>query len=101
MSDTRPAVVHDTDRGRFIVQEDGATAELVYRTQGSQIIFMHTGVPSQLEGRGIGSALAKTGLEYARSQGLEVVPLCPFVRGYIERKPEYQGLVSKSSGGFA
>ena len=101
MSDQRPAVVHDSDGERFIVTVDGETAELVYRKTGSQIVFMHTGVPAALEGRGIGSALAKTGLEYARAEGLEVVPLCPFVRGYIERKPEYQGLVQKSSGGFA
>jgi predicted GNAT family acetyltransferase len=73
----------------------------VYHTEGDQIIFTHTGVPSALEGRGIGSALAKAGLEYARAQGMAVVPLCPFVRSYIERKPEYQPLVQKSSGGFA
>jgi predicted GNAT family acetyltransferase len=101
MSDARPTVVHDQDGGRFTVTADGETAKLVYHTEGDQIIFTHTGVPSALEGRGIGSALAKAGLEYARAQGMAVVPLCPFVRSYIERKPEYQPLVQKSSGGFA
>ena len=48
------------------------------------------------------AALAKASLAYARENSLEVVPLCPFVRSYIERKPEYQDLVSKAStGGFA
>lgn len=101
MSDTRPAVVHDKDAHRFVVTENGDAAELAYRTAGNQIIFLHTGVPAALEGRGIGSALAKAGLEYARQQELEVVPLCPFVRSYIGRKPEYQPLVHKSLGGFA
>ncbi len=96
------AVVHNTEYQRFEVQQDGHLAELDYRRAGNQIIFTHTGVPGELEGRGIGSALAKAGLAYARENGLEVVPLCPFVRSYIERKPEYQDLVSKaSSGGFA
>ena len=95
-------VVHNENAQRFEVQQDGALAELDYRRAGNQIIFTHTGVPGALEGRGIGSALAKAGLAYARENGLEVVPLCPFVRSYIERKPEYQDLVSKaSSGGFA
>ncbi len=95
-------VVHNENAQRFEVQQDGALAELDYRRAGNQIIFTHTGVPGDLEGRGIGSALAKAGLAYARANGLEVVPLCPFVRSYIERKPEYQDLVSKaSSGGFA
>lgn len=101
MPDQPPAVIHDEKSHRFIVAEEGATAELAYRTSGNQIIFTHTGVPQALEGRGIGSALAKAGLEYARQQAMEVVPLCPFVRGYIERKPEYQPLLHKSSGGFA
>jgi predicted GNAT family acetyltransferase len=101
MSETRPSVIHDEDGQRFFIAANGATAELAYRTAGNQIIFMHTGVPAELEGRGIGSALAKAGLEYAREHGMEVIPLCPFVRGYIERKPEYQALVRRSSGGFA
>lgn len=101
MSDTRPMVVHDEAGHRFMVTDAGSTAELVYRTSGNQIIFTHTEVPAELEGRGIGSALAKAGLEHARQEEMEVVPLCPFVRSYIERKPEYQPLVSKSSGGFA
>ena len=58
-------------------------------------------MPAALEGRGIGGALAKAGLEFARANHLQVVPLCPFVRSYIERKPEYQPLVSVgTSGGF-
>jgi len=101
MSEHTLAVVHEEDGHRFAVTQEGATAELVYRTSGNQIIFTHTSVPQELEGRGIGSALVKTGLEYARQQAMEVVPLCPFVRSYIERKPEYQSLVHKSSGGFA
>jgi hypothetical protein len=105
MSNQPAAVEHQADQHRFVVLQDGATAELTYRTSGSQIIFDHTGVPQALEGRGIGSALAKAGLDYARANNLEVVPLCPFVRSYIERKPEYQPLLHKSdgqgSGGFA
>jgi predicted GNAT family acetyltransferase len=105
MSNQSVAVEHQADQNRFAVIQDGETAELTYRTSGSQIIFDHTGVPPALEGRGIGSALAKAGLDYARAHNLEVVPLCPFIRSYIERKPEYQPLVHKSagqgSGGFA
>ena len=100
MSDRKPAVIHDEAGHRFTVTE-GATAELTYRTTSNQIVFLHTEVPPEMEGRGIGSALARAGLDYARQQGMEVIPLCPFVRSYIERKPEYQSLVRSSSGGFA
>jgi predicted GNAT family acetyltransferase len=86
-------VTHDEEGYRFTVEEDGATAELNYRLSGNQMIITHIGVPRALERRGIGSALAKAGLEYAMQQGMEVVPVCSFARSYIERTPEYQTLV--------
>jgi uncharacterized protein len=106
MSSQPVTVTHEPEKHRFVAVHEGQTAELTYRGGNSsgQIVFLHTSVPAALEGRGIGSALAKTGLEYARANHLEVVPLCSFVRGYIERKPEYQPLVHRSgdghSGGF-
>ena len=54
---------------------------------------MHTEVPKELNGRGIGSALARGLLDIARTQGLTVKPLCPFVAGYIAKHPEYADLV--------
>lgn len=98
MSATPYAVTHDEQAHRFTVVRDGLTAELNYRRIGNRLIITHIGVPQALEGRGIGSALAKAGLEYAQQQGMEVVPLCSFARRYIERTPEYQPLVSTSFG---
>ena len=86
-------VTHNTDKNCFEVQIDSLTAELVYRLNGNVILFLHTGVPPALEGRGIGSLLVKTGLQYAREKNLKVQSLCWFVSGYIERHPEFQDLV--------
>jgi hypothetical protein len=42
-----------------------------------------------------GSRLAAFALEKAEQEGLEVVPLCPFIAYYIiERHPEYEHLVA-------
>jgi predicted GNAT family acetyltransferase len=54
--------------------------------------MLHTEVPKELEGRGIGSALIRGVLDTARRQGLKVVPLCPFAKAYIEKHPEYADL---------
>ena len=87
-------VKHNQSDGRFEITLEGQRAEVDYRRVGSQIIFTHTGVPPALEGQGIGSKLARTALDYAREQELKVVPLCPFIAGYINRHPEYQDIVS-------
>jgi predicted GNAT family acetyltransferase len=43
---------------------------------------------------GLGSRLVRAALDDVRSQGGRVVPLCPFVRGWIERHPDYADLVA-------
>ncbi len=101
MSDT-VHVFHNEAESRFEVLQEGHRAELTYQRSGREILFTATSVPSALEGRGIAGALVRRGLDYAREQQLTVQPICPFVKGYIERKPEYQGLVKQdSTGGFA
>jgi predicted GNAT family acetyltransferase len=82
-----PEVVHNPAARRFEVVVDGAMGVLDYALSDGRISFLHTGVPSALEGRGLGSRLAKAGLDYARREGLRVVAQCPFVRSYLERHP--------------
>ncbi len=78
---------------RFVVNLEGATALLLYKEEGDTIYFVHTEVPPEMEGKGIGGQLAKAGLNYAREKHLKVVARCPFVASYLKRHPEYQDLV--------
>lgn len=86
-------VKHNELSQAFEVKRDDQLAVLEYYRQDDAIVFTHTGVPEELEGQGVGSALARAGLDYARAQDLRVVPQCRFVRAYLERHPEYQDLV--------
>jgi len=85
-------VLHKADQSRFEIVVGEYVAELIYRLNGDTITFTHTGVPSELEGNGIGSIIVRAGLDYAREQGYKVVPLCSFVDSYMRRKPEYADL---------
>ena len=87
---TEIEVHHRPEQNRFEINTQGETAVLDYILKGTIITFTHTGVPSALEGKGIGSKLAKAGLNYARTNNLKVRSLCSFVDGYIQRHPEYQ-----------
>jgi predicted GNAT family acetyltransferase len=57
---------------------------------------VHTEVILAVEGKHVGSRLVQQALDDIRGRGLGVVPMCPFVRAYIERHPEYADLVSAS-----
>ncbi len=81
-------VIHNPAHHRFEVTIGSHTAVLDYFITGETITFTHTGVPKELEGRGIGSMLVKAGLAYAREHKLAVQSLCWFVDKYIKRHPE-------------
>ena len=88
-----PTVEHHSAAKRFVLRREGHTAVLQYTVKDGGLTFTHTGVPAELEGRGIGSQLAHAGLEYARENNFKVASLCWFVSGYIERHAEYQYLL--------
>ena len=87
-------VVRNEAGQRFELQlDDGEVAFSDYRLTGGTIIFPHTVVPPHHEGQGIGSALAKTSLDWARAEGLKVVPACSFYANYMKRHPEVHDLL--------
>jgi predicted GNAT family acetyltransferase len=88
-----PRVVNNELEQRFEIHDGGHVALLAYSKTPGRITYLHTDVPSELEGRGYGGRLAKEALEYAAREHLHVVLVCPFVRGFLSRHPEYQALV--------
>ncbi|HEV2936724.1 MAG TPA: GNAT family N-acetyltransferase [Streptosporangiaceae bacterium] len=87
MSDSAE-VIDNADASRFELRVDGWLAELVYRVRGGRLVLIHTEVPLELEGRGIGGRLVTAAVDRAAREGLTLVPLCPFARGWLERHPE-------------
>lgn len=79
---------------RYELEVDGQMAIAEYRLRPGRISFTHTKVPDALEGRGIGTRLVKAALDDARAKGLKVVPICPFVKHYIDTHPEEQDLLA-------
>lgn len=83
-----PQVSDNHAGSRFEVQIGGHHAELRYWRSGNRLVLIHTGVPVELEGRGIGGRLVAAALDRAAQEGLAIVPLCPFARGWLKRHPD-------------
>ncbi|MCB8984125.1 MAG: N-acetyltransferase [Ardenticatenaceae bacterium] len=90
-----PVVRNNEAENRFEIEEDGQLAVLEYVREADVITYVHTKMPPDLRGMGLGGKLARYALEYAREMNLKVIPVCPFVQSYLERHPEYQSLVLK------
>ena len=67
---------------------------LDYHLRAGQVVFTHTGVPPAYQGQGLAAQLVEAGLQWARSQGLKVVPACSYVHVYIQRHPDWQQLLA-------
>ncbi|MEK8226347.1 GNAT family N-acetyltransferase [Oerskovia sp. M15] len=72
----------------------------VYVRQPGQVVFTHTEVDDAYAGHGVGSTLARGALDHVRASGQKVVPLCPFIRAYVQLHEEYQDLVVADAGRF-
>lgn len=86
-------VAHNAEKNRFETTIEGHTAFIDYKLIGDTIWFTHTEVPHELEGRGVGSALAKYVLDYSEANALKVVPKCHFIADYITAHPQYAKLL--------
>jgi len=88
-------VIHDAAEHRFQIEAPEGTGVLEYRMKDPHTIaLVHTEVAPALSGRGIASRLAHHALEYARTNHFQVIPVCPFVRAYLKRHPEYADILA-------
>jgi len=88
-------IINNEAQTRYEVVQNGDLAGFAeYKLDGDQVVFTHTEVDPAFEGQGLGSALAKGALDDVRATGRTAIPLCPFIKRYIDRHPAYQDLLS-------
>jgi uncharacterized protein len=87
-------VTDNQAESRFELRAGGSEAELAYRRNGKRLVLIHTGVPPELEGRGIGGRLVAAAVDRAAREGMTLVPLCPFARAWLERHADQAARVA-------
>jgi predicted GNAT family acetyltransferase len=78
---------------RFELVVEGHLAAAYYKLDGNIITFVHTEVPPELGGKGVGSKLVQGALDQVRNRGLQVIADCPFVKALIGKHGEYKDLL--------
>lgn len=83
------------ERNRFELDVDGIIAFVTYRKSAGAITLVHTEVPPQLGGQGVGSRLARATLDAVRTQGRALSVECDFIRSFMMKHPEYNDLLAR------
>ncbi|HSQ10350.1 MAG TPA: GNAT family N-acetyltransferase [Burkholderiaceae bacterium] len=96
MDEPKIAIQHNPAAMRFEAVVDGMLCRSDYRLHGETMMLVHTEVPAQLEGKGIASALVKAAFKHAADKGMDVLPVCSYVRAWVQRHPEVRPLLSDS-----
>ena len=87
------------ERERFEARDDAdeLAGVLTYQLTGTIVAYTHTQVDPRYAGQGVGSALARAAMDDARARGRTVVPVCPFLRGWLDGHKEYDSIVVRST----
>ena len=79
----------------FVVQDGNILAELVYTSPAAdKMIIEHTEVSDELRGKNVGYQLVHTAVEYARTNHIRIIPLCPFASSVFKKKKEYADVLA-------
>ena len=88
LAEREPALLHELQAQRFSRRVEGELCVLDYRLDGNRVTFTHTGVPPALRGRGLAADLVAAGLDWARTEGLEIEATCSYVLDHLARHPD-------------
>jgi uncharacterized protein len=86
-------IVNNSEKHSYELAVEGHIAATYYKIADRVITFIHTEVPPELGGKGIGSKLIRGALDQVRADGLKVIAECPFVKAFIDKNPDYQDLL--------
>lgn len=87
-------VLDNTAQSRYEMKLPGGTAFIDYTVSGNVRTLTHAEVPVALRGAGIAARLAGAALDLARTQGVKVIPRCPYVENFMKAHPQYQDLLA-------
>ena len=87
-------IQHDEQNGMFYFEREGnKLAKLTYVLQNKQMVIDHTEVDKLLRGQNIGIKLVKAGVDFARNNGLKILPTCSYAKKILEDNEEYNDVL--------
>ena len=88
-------ITHNPADDRFEVWIDGKLSKLDYIQEAKNFVIAHVGVYPEHRGQGVAGKIVEAALQYARENGLRVIPMCSYAAAYIRRNPQHMELTEQ------
>lgn len=69
--------------GEFFIIINGKKAVLNYQIEEKKMDLFHTFTDPELRGQGLAEKLTEAAFEFAKKNGLRIIPTCDYVRDYF------------------
>lgn len=67
---------------------------MVYGNGGDGVIIIeHTEVDEAMRGQNVGFELVHKAVDYARSHGLKISPVCPFAKAVFDKRADFRDVL--------
>lgn len=85
---------HELQAHTILAMEDGIeVGNIEYELDNNDMTIIHT--RAFVEGKGIGRLLAIAAIEYAKNNGMRIIPQCSYVRALMNKTVEYRHLIAE------
>jgi predicted GNAT family acetyltransferase len=92
--DADTTVTRQSGPDRFEISIDGQVAGFAqFVDSDGRRIFFHTEIGEEFSGRGLAATVVRAALDATRAEGLRVVPVCPYVKKYVESHDDWADIV--------
>ena len=87
-------VIDNKEMNRFETEIDDHQAIIEYSVMPNILSLNHIEVDKELAGKGVASEMTETVLLQIEQRGLKVIPICPFIKKYIQKHPEWNSIIA-------
>ncbi len=90
---SRLQLIHDIDSQQFVLDINGENAKVEYTLRDGNMFLVHSEVPYNLRGQGIGKVLVEKSFEKLTKEGFQAVAVCTFIKAIAKRSEKWQSII--------
>ena len=87
-------VIDNKEMNRFETEIDGHQAIIEYSVLPNIVSLNHIEVDKALAGKGVATEMTEKVLLQIELRGLMVIAVCPFIKKYIQKHPEWNSIIA-------